>query len=270
VGLGKVAVRVHNVPGAWMNDRTRALFAAYPHGMIEDNTIMADPETATPGIKDAAVAEQMALWNETQWLMPNVPANDITHSAYIFGDYDPATIPGIVNGVKTEDAGSAAGITRFTDLIENFGQSTYVSAIDGLPIGSLIWNDSLFAGYNSASEYRAVVARYISLGGSMASAKEPAGVSSELDLLQNYPNPFNPTTTIRFNLVERSWVRLSIFNVLGQKVAEPANEEMSAGSHEKVWIARVASGLYFCRVEAVPVSDPIKRFVDQKKMLLLK
>jgi len=89
-------------------------------------------------------------------------------------------------------------------------------------------------------------------------------------LAQNYPNPFNPSTTTRFDVATRTRVRLSIFNVLGQKVAELANEEMSTGSYEKVWNARVASGLYIYRIEAVSVSDPSKRFVNEKKMVLLK
>jgi len=49
-----------------------------------------------------------------------------------------------------------------------------------------------------------------------------------------------------------------------------ANGEMSTGSYEKVWNARVASGLYIYRIEAVSVSDPSKRFVDERKMILLK
>jgi hypothetical protein len=101
---------------------------------------------------------------------------------------------------------------------------------------------------------------------SVAEAKVPTGYA----LAQNYPNPFNPSTTIRFDVATRSRVRLSIFNVLGQKVAELANGEMSTGSYEKVWNARVASGLYIYRIEAVSVSDPSKRFVDEKKMILLK
>jgi hypothetical protein len=101
---------------------------------------------------------------------------------------------------------------------------------------------------------------------SVAEAKVPTGYA----LAQNYPNPFNPSTTIRFDVTTRSRVRLSIFNVLGQKVAELANGEMSTGSYEKVWNARVASGLYIYRIEAVSVSDPSKRFVDEKKMILLK
>ncbi len=89
-------------------------------------------------------------------------------------------------------------------------------------------------------------------------------------LAQNFPNPFNPSTTIRFDVATRSQVRLSIFNVLGQKVAELANEEMSTGSYEKIWNARVATGMYIYRIEAVSVSDPSRRFVDEKKMVLLK
>jgi hypothetical protein len=92
----------------------------------------------------------------------------------------------------------------------------------------------------------------------------------ETFLIQNYPNPFNPSTTIRFGVPTRSRVRLAVFNLLGQQVAELANEEMNSGSHERIWNATVASGLYFYRLEAVSLSDPNKRFVDVKKMVLLK
>jgi hypothetical protein len=93
---------------------------------------------------------------------------------------------------------------------------------------------------------------------------------SQCFLGQNYPNPFNPSTTIRFALPTRSRVRLAIFNVLGQQVAELVSEEVNAGYFQKVWTAGVASGLYFYRLEAVSVSNPSKRFVDMKKMILLK
>jgi hypothetical protein len=89
-------------------------------------------------------------------------------------------------------------------------------------------------------------------------------------LEQNYPNPFNPSTTIRFSISERSQVRVTIFNLLGQQVAELANGEMPAGNHQRIWNAHVASGMYFYRLEAVSTSDPGKRFVDVKKLLFLK
>jgi len=269
-GFGKGPWVVHNVPGEWMNDRTRKLFAAYPHGMIEENTITADPQTVTPGIKDASVANQMALWDETQWGMTNIPANDITHSAYIFGDYDPTTIPGVVNGVKTEDAGTNAGITKFTDLIENFSQSAHISAIDNLPIGSLIWDDSLFANYSSAADYQKVISRYVALGGTVNQIKEPPTIAQNFTLSQNYPNPFNPSTTIRYSLPNRSTVRIVITNTLGQQVAVIENGEREAGVHEVEWHAHAASGIYFYRINAVSVNEPMTRFMQAKKMLLLK
>jgi hypothetical protein len=93
---------------------------------------------------------------------------------------------------------------------------------------------------------------------------------SSYTLSQNYPNPFNPSTTIRFSVPTRSRVRLTIFNLLGQQVAELANEEMGAGNFERTWNANVASGLYFYRLEAVSLSNLGKRFVDVKKMVLVK
>ena len=242
---------VRNVPALWMNNRTRTLFAAYPHGMIEDNTILADPQTVTPGIQDAAVANQMALWNDAQWGVPHVASNDIVHSAYIFGDYDPGTIPGIVNGMKTEDAGANAGITRFTDLTENFRQSTHMSTIDNLPIGSLIWDDMEFAGYNSASEYQKVMSKYVALGGFTTGVKAVPNAATDIVLSQNYPNPFNPSTTIHYALPHQSHVTLTIYDILGQIVAELVNGVIDAGSHYvKFDGSRLASGVYFYRLQA--------------------
>jgi len=110
----------------------------------------------------------------------------------------------------------------------------------------------------------------VKLKSTTTSVPEAAAAPAGYALAQNYPNPFNPSTTIRFDIATRSRVRLSIFNLLGQKVADLANEEMSTGSYEKTWSAHVASGLYIYRIEAVSVSDPGKRFVDEKKMVLLK
>ncbi len=86
----------------------------------------------------------------------------------------------------------------------------------------------------------------------------------------NFPNPFNPSTTISYGLPAQSHVRLQIYNTLGQIVADLVNAEQAAGWNQVMWNAKVASGLYFYRLEAVSVSDPNKRFVDVKKMLLLK
>lgn len=265
-GWGKGPWVVHNVPGAWMNKRTRGLFAAYPHGMIEDNTITEDPQTVTPGIKDAAVADQMAKWDSYQWGDSHFPAaaNDITHSAYILGDYDPTTIPGILNGVKTESAGANAGITKFTDLTENFNQSAHMSTIDNLPVGSLIWDDVKFAGYSSAADYQKVIARYVALGGSMTGVLEVPGMAGGFNLSQNFPNPFNPSTTIRYSLPHRSNVSLEVYNTLGQQVARLVQAEQAAGVHEARFDGSgLSSGVYFYRIQS-------GSFTQTKRLLLMR
>ncbi|HTR81891.1 MAG TPA: LamG-like jellyroll fold domain-containing protein [Bacteroidota bacterium] len=96
------------------------------------------------------------------------------------------------------------------------------------------------------------------------------GIPDDFELLSNYPNPFNPSTTIRFGIPERSFVKIEIFNILGQRVAAILNGEVEAGYYQKEWQANSASGVYFYRIEATSLSDPSKRFVAAKKMLLVK
>ena len=72
---------------------------------------------------------------------------------------------------------------------------------------------------------------------------------SEFKLYQNYPNPFNPSSTIRFDLANSEFVSLSIYSILGQKVATLVNENLAAGSHEFMWDAsELASGSYLYKI----------------------
>jgi hypothetical protein len=95
-------------------------------------------------------------------------------------------------------------------------------------------------------------------------------VPSDYSLDNNFPNPFNPSTTIRYGIPTRSRVRVDVTNVLGQKVAELVNTEKEAGFYQAVWSAEAPSGLYFLRVEAIPLNGRYSRFNDVKKMILLK
>ncbi len=76
-------------------------------------------------------------------------------------------------------------------------------------------------------------------------------VPIDFSLDQNYPNPFNNSTTIRFGLPASGPVKLSIYNALGEKVAEPyVRKNVTAGYHTAVIDAReLSSGLYFYRIE---------------------
>ena len=74
---------------------------------------------------------------------------------------------------------------------------------------------------------------------------------TNIELSQNYPNPFNPATVIEYTLPVNSAVELSVFNMLGQRVAILVNEQMQAGKHEVVFDASgLSSGVYFYRLNA--------------------
>jgi aminopeptidase N len=87
---------------------------------------------------------------------------------------------------------------------------------------------------------------------------------SRFQLHQNFPNPFNPKTIINYELSIANDVDLSIYNLLGQKVATLVSEKQKAGYHQVEWDASgFASGLYYYKIKS-------GEFMDMKKMILLR
>jgi len=113
---------------------------------------------------------------------------------------------------------------------------------------------------------------YMLLGGNILSSVKAGNeiIPNEFALYQNFPNPFNPSTTIRYGLPVTSKVSLMIYNILGQQIAEIMNAEQSSGTHEMLWKANVASGMYFYRITAVSIAEPTKKFTQLKKMVVLR
>jgi hypothetical protein len=65
-------------------------------------------------------------------------------------------------------------------------------------------------------------------------------------LYQNYPNPFNSTTVIRFDIPEKTDVRITIFDIEGQEVEVLVRHLLNAGSYNVKWDGtNFASGIYF-------------------------
>jgi hypothetical protein len=86
----------------------------------------------------------------------------------------------------------------------------------------------------------------------------------QFTLYQNFPNPFNPTTTIKYSTSQAGNVEITIWNVLGEKVADLANGYHTAGEHKITFNASgFTSGIYFCQMKAGHV-------VETQKMVLLK
>ena len=85
--------------------------------------------------------------------------------------------------------------------------------------------------------------------------EEVEEIPSEYDLIRNYPNPFNPTTTIEYTVAHAGKVSLSIYDILGNRIATLVNSDVQAGKYSVKWNGvdnnnlRVASGIYFAALE---------------------
>ncbi len=86
----------------------------------------------------------------------------------------------------------------------------------------------------------------------------------EFALFQNYPNPFNPNTTIKFSLPAKINLTLSVYNIIGQKIADLFKGELDEGYHDVTFNASgLSSGVYFYKIES-------ENFNSIKKMILMK
>lgn len=89
------------------------------------------------------------------------------------------------------------------------------------------------------------------------------------NLFQNYPNPFNAGTEFYFDIPRRTWVTVSIHNLIGQLVQTLANEEYYPGTYHAKWDGLTKDGrpapggLYVYRIK----TDFGAR---SKKMILLR
>ncbi len=78
-------------------------------------------------------------------------------------------------------------------------------------------------------------------------------------LNQNYPNPFNPITNIQFTLYKSDFVKLEIYDVLGNVIDIIVNREVTKGTYNYSYDASaLASGVYFCKLNAGDYTDIIK------------
>jgi len=106
-------------------------------------------------------------------------------------------------------------------------------------------------------------------GHGVAIDKVQDALPTEFALKQNYPNPFNPTTSIAFDLPAEHDVRLTVYNMLGQKIRTLVNDHRAAGRYAIQWDGKddsghmLGSGVYFYNIQA-------GAFSKTAKMVLLK
>lgn len=196
------------------------------------------------------------------------PADHYHFSIY----YDPTT-PGYDGYTDLEKryslmAKDSVTIQTNTDVSVATGSGPYI-----LASGATVNVGFIFAYGNNKgqliSQVRAARAKQLfnvdpnSIPVSIETPKEPQ-LPSKTKLWENYPNPFNPSTQIKFDLAKTGPVDLSIYNILGQKVATLVAGEKKAGSYTIIFNANnLSSGIYFSILKT-------KDGIQTKKMTLIK
>lgn len=98
----------------------------------------------------------------------------------------------------------------------------------------------------------------------LTSVEQIDEIPTQYALTQNYPNPFNPSTKINFSIPQNEFVKIKVYNSLGQQVAELVNEELSAGNYSVEFNAEnLSSGVYMYTLNS-------GNYSLTKKMLLVK
>tara|TARA_B100001741_G_C16522119_1_gene585248 strand:+ start:71 stop:1561 length:1491 start_codon:yes stop_codon:yes gene_type:complete len=94
-------------------------------------------------------------------------------------------------------------------------------------------------------------------------------VTEDFKLFSNFPNPFNSSTKINYQLLEKNYVRLNIFDTNGNALIELVNEFQRAGVYSMLWRGTnnqglaLPSGIYYYQIQ---VGDRLK----SNKMVLIK
>ncbi len=170
-------------------------------------------------------------------------------------------------GEFSVDDGS--GEIRVDDLSPVFDGNNNLEYLNGDSIrylrGYLLW---------SFGDYKIVPrdTNDVKKGGKFISVKDEGGIMpEEFVLSQNYPNPFNPQTEISYSLPVAGEVRLTIYNLLGQRVVSIVNEFQQTGNYRASWNGHdefgklLSSGVYLYNLNVGS-----GKFTETKKMLLLK
>jgi hypothetical protein len=293
--------------GVWSAATLLVPFKAYYYNNIVNNSTLLIPYD--PGGALGKLSKTTAVKTSAEQhlsLSLNV-ANKEQSSAYIgfnaeaSDDYDAQDYPAPPNSFSTasiviennaisipfkrlsiEHRKEVGNGQQFHIVIQNGTKSTAGLVFDGMDtfVSEELWlvDDNTFVGYNIRQTPQILIAPstgeqrftlFIGSQGFVAEAKSKLQ-PTDFVLSQNYPNPFNPSTTLQYGLPVTSRVRLRIYNVLGQVVAQLVDGEQPAVWYQLIWNASVSTGIYFYRIEAVDITNPKNRLVLAKKMILLK
>jgi len=157
------------------------------------------------------------------------------------------------------------GIDYIPNSFKIFGNDDGNHFNKSITNGTNVWflNDpSIGTSLKNASDHLPVYADFnFGVTTAVVSEKE---IPTTFQLMQNYPNPFNPTTIITYEIPQRGYVKIMVFDSIGKQIETLVGAEKSAGRYELTFNAKdLPSGIYFYQIQT-------NGFTQTKKMILMK
>ena len=149
-------------------------------------------------------------------------------------------------------------------------KAIYMRGLPESPISNIILSNCIFTNItstvNTITDVTGLQYNNVSLNGMILTnvVNNQTDIPVQFLMQQNYPNPFNPSTTLKYNIAQRSFVRIGVYNMLGQEIKVLVHEEKLPGKYAVEFNGNnLSSGVYFCRMQAGNYSA-IQKFVLTK------
>ncbi len=251
------------------NSSTAGVAWAARTDVIGNGTTWGANKSFSRKISDVASSSNYdaAIW--TQYTNAQVDGANIVDNEYLSTYTGYSALPVELTSFTAASTGSATVVLKWTTATE---VNNYGFEIEASTSSATGWENVGFVeghgNSNSPKEYSYIDnsgatsyrLKQVDTDGSFEYSDVVTVAGNSVNKLnQNYPNPFNPTTQISFSIAKVSNVSISVYNALGQKVAEVLNQNMNAGSHTVNFNgSNLASGFYFYRLETPNYSKTMK------------
>jgi len=229
----------------------KTIGASFEFGGLTDGT--------SPSTKHELIAKYLEFFEIDTLQLPSVPTLvspadsvtiDSTSATFIWNRCNP-DITGYMIEIDTTD--------QFTTAFIDSAIADTFYTYSNIEMGKKYWwriKSGNSVGWSDYSETRMFTTLVTSIDNEI--------LPIEFSLSQNYPNPFNPITKIKYSIIEKVNVNLSVYDILGRETIKLINKKQNAGKYEvKFNASNLPSGVYFYKLTA-------GEFFAIKKMILIK